>query len=63
MLEVIEQRPMNNEYVNIMNWQTVTRDFGWRFKALQQIFITIANKKPNILYFNRQIFLYCPFFP
>ena len=31
MLEVTEQRPMNNEYVNIMNWQSVTRDLGWHF--------------------------------
>ena len=31
MLEVTKQRPMNNEYVNIINWQTVTRDLGWHF--------------------------------
>ena len=31
MLEVTEQRPMNNEYVNIMNYKTVTRDLGLHF--------------------------------
>ena len=43
--EVTEQRPMNNEYVNIMNQQTVTRNLGWHYKTSQQIFINIANKK------------------
>ena len=37
---------MNNEYVNIMNWQIVTRDLGWHFWTSQQIFINIADKKP-----------------
>ena len=30
-----------------MNQQTVTRDFGWHFKTLQQIFINVTNKKPQ----------------
>ena len=47
MLEVTKHRPMDNEHVNIMNWQTVTRDLGWHFKTLQQIFINVANRKPR----------------
>ena len=45
MWAVTEQRPMNNEHVNIMNLQTVTRDLGSHFETSQQIFINIANKK------------------
>ena len=46
MLEEAEQRPMNNEYENIMK-KTVTSDLGWHFKISQQIFVNIANKKPR----------------
>ena len=38
---------MNNEHVNNINQQTVTRDLGWNFQTSQQIFINIANKKPR----------------
>ena len=47
MSEVTEQRTMNKEYIISMNQQTVTRDLGWHFLTLQQIFINIANKKPR----------------
>ena len=52
MLEATEQRPMNNEYVNIMNLQTVTRDLGCHFKTSQQIFSTLQTRNHEV---NRQM--------
>ena len=47
MLEVTEQRPMNNEYVNIMNYQLSPVTLAGIFKFHSKIFINIANKKPR----------------
>ena len=47
MLEVTEQRPVNNEYVN--SWISL----GWHFKILQQIFINVVTRNHEV---NSQIF-------
>ena len=47
MLEVTEQRPINNECVN--SWISL----GWHFKNLQQIFINVVTRNHGV---NCQIF-------
>ena len=47
MLEVIEQRPMNNEYVN----SRISLD--WHYKTFQQIFIDVVTRNHEV---NCQIF-------
>ena len=54
----VKQRPMNNEYANVMNWQTVTGDPGWHFEIHSNILSTLQTRNHEV---NRQMLL-CPLF-
>ena len=53
MLEVTEQRPMNNEYGNSWIGKLSPVTLAGILKILQQIFINVVNKKSRI---NRHVF-------